>query len=560
MSLSVDGCDARLADAGGSRQAPAPCWFQHGPVHCALNFNLANVTLVETAGGYVAIDCGPSVETAEEIRRQFAARATTDRLHSIIYTHSHPDHIRGACAWHQPGTAIWAHAGFAGELALQNKLPSAYMRRAAKQFGSGLPADVVPHNGIGPRLDLGAEAASPILYPTDTFAETATLAPGDLRIELHAAPGETHDHLFVWFPELRVLHAGDNFYRAFPNLYSIRGVAPRPVEGWIASLDAMRRLSPAPECLVLGHTEPIVGADRIQQLLTDYRDAIAFVHDSVVRGINAHKSPEQLVREIALPQRLLGNPYLAEHYGTVRGAVRGIYDGYLGWFDGSAAHLDPLSRRDLAERLLPRLGGRAGMLDALRSALAAGDLSWAEWLGDHLLALDPRDKQAATLLAEAEDRLAANEVNPLVRSWRLSDAAELRGEFQAPKRPKLQAATIADVPIETLIAVFPSRVNPRRAARVDLSIGFDFADTGRRFTFTIRQGVGEVAPLLAPSTNLTIRTTEADFKRVLISGEVTPLSRDFWRSLQFEVNGGSLLKPFYVLRRLAQFASCMIKI
>ncbi|MCA9236943.1 MAG: MBL fold metallo-hydrolase [Planctomycetales bacterium] len=557
MTIAADACDARTVRA--EAQPGPPRWFQHGPVHCALDFNLANVTLIETNGGYVAIDCGPSTETAAEVQRQFLDRSGSDRLHAIIYTHSHPDHIRGASAWHQSETPIWAQAGFAAELALQNKLPAAYMRRAAKQFGAGLPADIVPHNGIGPRLDLGVEAAAPILYPTDTFDDFAALDHGDLHLQLHAAPGETHDHLFVWIPELKLLHAGDNFYRAFPNLYSIRGVAPRPVERWIASLDAMRRLSPAPECLILGHTEPIVGADRIAQVLTDYRDAIAFVHDSVVRGINDHKAPEQLVAEIQLPPRLARQPFLAEHYGTVRGAVRGIYDGYLGWFDGQAAHLDPLPRRDLAERLAPRLGGRVGMLEALQAALDQGDLPWAEWLGDHLLALDPRDKQAAELLAQTETRLADAEPNPLMHSWRLSDAAELRGQFHPPKKPKVRAATIAHVPIDTLISVFPSRVNPVRSARVNLSIGFDLTDSDRRYTFTIRQGVGEVAPQLLPGANLTIRTTEAELKRVLIAGEVTPLSRDFWRSLKFDVAGPAVLKPFHVLRHLARFASCMIK-
>lgn len=555
MALSNDACDARAA----GNQFGEPHWFQFGPVHCALNFNLANVTLVETGGGFVAIDCGPSVETAATVRQQFVQRTGVDDLHCIIYTHSHPDHIRGACALQRPGTPIWAHAGFADELALQNKLPLAYMRRAAKQFGAALPFETLPHNGIGPRLDLGAEAASPILYPTETFLDTATLDHGDLRIELHAAPGETHDHLFVWIPELRVLHAGDNFYRAFPNLYSIRGVAPRPVEGWIASLDAMRRLSPAPECLLLGHTEPIVGADRIQQLLTDYRDAIAFVHDSVVRGINAHKTPEQLVQEIELPPRLADHPYLVEQYGTVRGAVRGIYDGYLGWFDGCAAHLNPPPRRVVAERLLPRFGGAAGMRSALEQALADDDLQWAEWLGDHLLALNGKDKQASELMAQVEDRLAEQEPNPLMRSWRFSDAAELRGELHPPKKPKVTAATIAHVPTDTLIAVFPSRVDPDRAARVDLAIAFVFTDANRSYTFTIRRGVGEVAPVLLPDCDLIIRTTEADFKRALITGEVTPLSGEFWRSLKFEVDGRPLLKPLHVLRRLARFASCMIK-
>lgn len=50
---------------------------------------------------------------------------------------------------------------------------------------------------------------------------------GEEEIHLIEAHGETHDQLFVWLPRNRVLLPGDNYYRAFPNLYTIRGTSPR---------------------------------------------------------------------------------------------------------------------------------------------------------------------------------------------------------------------------------------------------------------------------------------------------------------------------------------------
>ena len=43
-------------------------------------------------------------------------------------------------------------------------------------------------------------------------------------------------------PERRVLLPGDNVYRAFPNLYTIRGTLYRDVLEWTHSIDAMRAL------------------------------------------------------------------------------------------------------------------------------------------------------------------------------------------------------------------------------------------------------------------------------------------------------------------------------
>ena len=41
------------------------------------------------------------------------------------------------------------------------------------------------------------------------------------------------------------------------------------------------------------------------------------------------------------------------------------------------------------------------------------------------------------------------------------------------------------------------------------SSSFVFTDANRSYTFTIRRGVGEVAPVLLPDCDLIIRTTEA---------------------------------------------------
>jgi alkyl sulfatase BDS1-like metallo-beta-lactamase superfamily hydrolase len=82
----------------------------------------------------------------------------------------------------------------------------------------------------------------------------------------------------------QTLVAGDNFYWSFPNIYTIRGTSPLPVDAWIESLDTMRRL--APEHMIPNHTRAVHGRLEINRILTDYRDAIQWVRDAVVRGAN----------------------------------------------------------------------------------------------------------------------------------------------------------------------------------------------------------------------------------------------------------------------------------
>ena len=66
----------------------------------------------------------------------------------------------------------------------------------------------------------------------------------------------------VWIPSKKVFLPGDNFYRAFPNLYAIRGTAPRSITGWIKSLDVVRDLYP--EHLVPSHSKAVSGQKEVR--------------------------------------------------------------------------------------------------------------------------------------------------------------------------------------------------------------------------------------------------------------------------------------------------------
>ena len=84
-----------------------------------------------------------------------------------------------------------------------------------------------------------------------------------------------------------------------------------------------------PELLLPSHGEPVRGNAEITRRLTQYRDAIAYVHDAVVRGMNEGKDVFTLMHEIKLPPELV----VGEGYGNLIWSIRGIYEGYAGWFD-----------------------------------------------------------------------------------------------------------------------------------------------------------------------------------------------------------------------------------
>ncbi len=63
--------------------------------------------------------------------------------------------------------------------------------------------------------------------PTDVFKSKLNIEVAGLKLVLYHAPGETNDQIIVHWPEMDTLFPADNVYKAFPNLYAIRGTASR---------------------------------------------------------------------------------------------------------------------------------------------------------------------------------------------------------------------------------------------------------------------------------------------------------------------------------------------
>ena len=162
------------------------------------------------------------------------------------------------------------------------------------------------------------------------FDDTLTLEVGGRRLELIAVPGgETNDSLVVWLPDERICLCGNTFGPIFghiPNLVTMRGDRYRDALTAIASVERVRELQP--ELLVTGHFAPIAGAERIDAELTRLRNAIQYVHDQTVAGMNAGKDVRTLMREITLPAEY----EVGQGYGKVAWDVRAVWENYSGWF------------------------------------------------------------------------------------------------------------------------------------------------------------------------------------------------------------------------------------
>ena len=516
-------------------------------VHVAVGYALANSILIEGENTNIIIDTTGTEETAREVKALFDA-INPNPVESIIYTHNHADHTYGATVFAEGSSPdIYAHS--TTEIYLSRVigiLRPIISSRSNRMFGNALPKEQVENNGIGPFLEIGRDGRKPgLLYPTKTFTDQIAFEAAGHKIQLFHAPGETNDQLFVWLPEKKALFPGDNFYKTFPNLYTIRGTPYRDLVGWVNSIDMMRYLEP--EYLVPSHTRPIVGKEKINTLLTTYRDAIQFVHDQTVRLMNLGLDPNEIAEQLVLPKHLGDSPYLKEFYGTPAWSAKNVFSGYLGWFDGNPSTLKPLPLKDEAEKMIQLSGDWDSLFKVAEDAFLTDDFQWSLQLTDYLLRSRPDDQKTKLLRQSALEGLGSQESNPNSRYYYLSSAAQLDENYQENDILLPSLEVIQKYPIESMMETLKVNVIPEKSLNKNIQLLFTFTDSPKSFSLFLRRGVLEVQPFMITGSSVQIKSSENDLKAILSGIKSLPISL-VNGSLKVEGSRADLLSFFSSLR------------
>ena len=133
------------------------------------------------------------------------------------------------------------------------------------------------------------------------------------------------------------------------------------------------------------------------------------------RGMNRAEAKQVALRTLApeLPPSL----DVGEDYGKIAWSVRGIYDAYIGWFDGDPASMFPVSP-DETYAELARLAGGADSVAACAQALIADHrAATALRLTSAALAADPASKAALEARIAALEALLATSENTNENGW-----------------------------------------------------------------------------------------------------------------------------------------------
>jgi alkyl sulfatase BDS1-like metallo-beta-lactamase superfamily hydrolase len=359
----------------------------------------SNTFMVVTEAGNVIIDTSMPFNAA--LHKRLLQAESAGPIKYIILTHAHGDHTGGVPAWKQPDTKIIAQENHKEFMHYQARLNGFYARRNASQFALPMPASAPAWPG-----NYGAK-----IEPTVFFDDKYEFELGGVKFEVYHTPGETYDHLTVWIPKYKAAFVGDNYYDSFPNIYTLRGTQPRWALDYINSLNKVLALKP--EIVLPSHGMPIHGAEEITKKLTRYRGAIQYVHDETVKGMNAGKDVWTLMNEIKLPPAL----DIGEGYGKLSWSIRGIYEGYVGWFDLNPATMYEKPASSVYADVVKLAGGADVMAKLAMGRAQAGQAVEALHLSDIALAADANHKGALEAKLKALETLRSRCRNSNERGW-----------------------------------------------------------------------------------------------------------------------------------------------
>jgi alkyl sulfatase BDS1-like metallo-beta-lactamase superfamily hydrolase len=368
----------------------------------------SNAYLVTTRDGNVLIDTGATFD-AERTARALAA--APGEIAAIVLTHAHVDHVGGFPKFVRPGVPVIAHRALRQRLRDQIALTPFRNKRARVLWGKVMDA----------------QDALPVadLVPTLLVDDRHELVVGGTRFIVLATPGgEGPDGLSVWVPELDALFTGDlcgPTTASFPNLFTLRGENLREAVPMIASLERVLALRPRPKLWLPGHFESVRGRVAIRTTLQRTRNAVAYVHDETVAGMNAGKSLWQLMREVRLPAELA----VSEQYGRVAWGVRAIWESYTGWFRyESTTELYPTPRAEADAELVALGGGASAVAARAQRHVARGEPELALHFVDAALAAEPASRDAlAAKRAALAALLARDGANFQLGGWLRSELA-----------------------------------------------------------------------------------------------------------------------------------------
>lgn len=500
-------------------------------VYVAVGYARCNPVLIEGDDGLIVVDPAESILAAMAVRDAFNEQLDNifDKkpVKAIIYTHYHDCHIHGSTVFAgDDSPEIIAHKSLAENLfsppgAVYSLIFPIKATRAVRYLGVMQQSDpgYFVNGGIFP---FSISGPSGYLPPTIIVEDELEITIAGVDLVLTHAPGETSDIIYVWLPKTNTLIQIGNFYKSFPAIITLRGASFRNPLDYLESIDKMRAL-PAESLVLIHGGGPILGAENISRILTDFRDGVQYVHDQTVRHMNQGLTPDRIIDLIELPPHLADNPYLQEYFGQIDRDIYQIFSQYLGWFTGECRDMFPMSFAEEARNMADLVGGVGTLAAKAQQALDEGNAEWALDLADNVLELDPDHVEALSVRHAAMLSLAEATYNAQSRNYLLSQYLEETAQIAIGMLgfDRIDDNLVGYMPMETLLGIQAVSLDASACLDEDILVALHLADLcgtdePANYALHLRRGILEVQAQIAADPAFRVVTNSLVWKRVIL--------------------------------------------
>ena len=447
--------------------------------------------LIVGTDGVIVWDTGDNLEDGKHYREEI--RKITDKpIKAVMYSHSHEVLGTKPLLEGEKGVLIIGHPNLNANLRTSGvgayfpETEPLQWARVYQYFNAFLPNEG-PDAKWGLTVELGDRGFVPVNHPVK-HGEEMTIA--GIRFQFFTEGStDSSDTMLVWMPDQKVA-LNNVLWPYAPNIYTPRGSLWRDPRAWRDATRVLRDLQP--EMLIGQPTVTLKGKDEIFAHLNNYLDFSNLMLDQTLRGILKGLGPEDLIDFVQLPDHLRNDPYLCEIYGLFCWYPPYIAEYALGWWDGDAATLFRLPRKEIALRLVPALGGRDKVIALARDAQRNKEYAWALELVGYLWRLDPSDADLRQLKADLLRTAAQHTTSMIARPVSLTAALALEGKTKVPRLVPPTVEQVKSFEPGEFVNRHRVRIDPVKAQDTDSMIRFEFTDANNKaVALHVRRGVVE---------------------------------------------------------------------
>jgi alkyl sulfatase BDS1-like metallo-beta-lactamase superfamily hydrolase len=501
-------------------------------VYRIAGWGIGNIIAINAPEGWVIIDTGDSTQVAKEQRSALEQKfGKPIAVAAILYTHSHYTH--GTSIWADEGTKIYGHEHLVTNLQADSGisvLSGNFSTRAVIQFGMLHPLegkDAFPSKlGFSKDKLIGE---SGFMAPDITFkngsVENHTVA--GLAVEVLPSQTDVLDSVAFYFPQQKLLVSNAMNSNSLFNLYTLRGDIYRDPMRMVDAADLA--LSRDIEYHVDIHGSVNIGSVAAHQAITSFRDSMQLIHDQTYRGIAMGKDGQEIAEWMHMPESLRADK---ETYGQVESYAKQVYSSRIGWMGWDVYDINPLPKKQQAEKTVEAMGGTDAVIAMIAKAQAKGDIASTQWslfLTTQLMNMGVMPEEVKQLRANAARTLGQHTTSANARGFYISEALLHEGKMQfagttldnyqqlSQLLGTVTAEKLASSPLRDNVHYLRFMVDSKQVEGKQIEFNLHFTDEHEHYAIALRNGV--IAITAQPNEGRTFELTKQDWDDMILGLE-----------------------------------------